>query len=86
MPLKQARVSAAGQFADFTFNATGKTTTNMGWVPKTWSFTANSTSTTLQFCDLATTGSCGAAIDNVVLDAVTPVEGSTWGRLKSIYR
>src|SRR5262249_1819340 len=45
--VKSMSVSAAGQSASFTFSVSGKTTANMGWVQKSWAFTANSASTTL---------------------------------------
>jgi choice-of-anchor C domain-containing protein len=45
-------VSAAGQVQDFSFNSTGYNRSNMGWQDETFTFTANSTSTTLQFASL----------------------------------
>jgi len=69
--LKPMRVSAAGQEMDFTFDITGKSGYNMGWVSKSWTFTANSASTTIEFRSLTaspTTG-WGAVIDNVSVTA-----------------
>jgi choice-of-anchor C domain-containing protein len=67
--IKPLRVSAAGESVEFTFDATGKTGRNMGWTPKSWTFTAAGASTTLEFHSLTQppqTG-YGAAIDNVVV-------------------
>jgi choice-of-anchor C domain-containing protein len=71
--VKSMRVSAAGQTMDFTFDVTGKTARSMGWLRKSWTFTAKADSTTLEFRSLTRsplTG-FGPAIDNVT---VTPVE------------
>ena len=80
--VKTLRVSAGGSSQDFTFDITGKTTTNMGWSPQTFSFVASSTSTTLSFASLDSSGT-GPTLDNVVVTAVPwetdalPVVGST---------
>ena len=66
---KPMRVSAAGESMDFEFDITGKTGPNMGWLSKTFTFTAKESSTTLEFRSLTEsplTG-YGAAIDNVVV-------------------
>lgn len=70
---KPMRVSAAGQSADFEFDATGKTGRNMGWVAKEWVFTAVADSTTLEFTSLTQSPETGygAAIDRV---AVLPLD------------
>jgi choice-of-anchor C domain-containing protein len=70
--LKDLRVLAAGQQADFQFDTTGHTKSSMGWVPKSWSFTANATTTTLTFQSL-TGGNSGPALDNV---SVIPAPGA----------
>jgi choice-of-anchor C domain-containing protein len=69
--IKPLRVSAAGQTVEFTFDATGKTGRNMGWTPKTWTFTATGSSTTLEFRSLTVSPQTGfaAAIDNVAVIA-----------------
>ncbi len=51
------RVAAAGQFADFSFDVTGKSAGNMGWVTDTWEFIANSNSTTIEFDTLVSSSS-----------------------------
>jgi len=64
---KPVRVSAAGQSAEFIFDATGKTGRNMGWQPTEWEFTAAADSTTLEFTSLTRSPETGygAAIDRV---------------------
>ena len=52
--LKQMRVTAAGQWADFTFDSTGHSNANMGWEHHQWQFTAVSSETTLEFYSLTT--------------------------------
>jgi hypothetical protein len=55
----------------FTFNAVGKSTTDMGWVTKTWEFTANAAETTLELYDAMTEDPfSGPALDNVSVMAV----------------
>jgi hypothetical protein len=63
------RVSAAGQSADFVFDATGKTGRDMGWVPREWVFTAAADSTTLEFTSLTQSPETGygAAVDRVAV-------------------
>ncbi|HXP86009.1 MAG TPA: choice-of-anchor C family protein [Bryobacteraceae bacterium] len=71
--MKTIRVSAAGQSQNFTFTITGHTAAKMGWVTKTWTFTATGSTTTLEFdtADSPPTG-WGPALDNV---SVSPVSG-----------
>lgn len=76
--IKTMRVTAAGQHQDFTFDITGKTTQNMGWTAKTWTFTANSSSTTLEFYSRDTVnGSYGPALDNVSVTLVAATNTPT---------
>jgi choice-of-anchor C domain-containing protein len=49
---------------NYSFDTTGHSTTNMGWVDSTYAFTANSTSTILAFTSLTDSG-YGPAIDNI---------------------
>ena len=74
--IKTIQVSAAGQSMDFTFNTTGHSAANMGWVTEQWTFTANSSTTTLEFdsADAPPTG-WGPALDNVSVDPVGTVSG-----------
>jgi len=67
--IKTLDVTAAGTTTSYSFDTAGKDLTNMGWSQQFFAFTANSTSTTLQF--LSTTGDCcaGAALDNVAVTA-----------------
>lgn len=62
--VKDLRVTVAGQFYDFQFNSTGKTKTNMGWVTKSFIFTAKGDNSMLKFTSL-TTSAWGPALDNV---------------------
>lgn len=66
--IKTMRVEAAGQFADFTFDVTGKDGSNMGWTPQSWEFTATDAQTTLEFKGLDDTNA-GPALDNVAVTA-----------------
>src|SRR5271157_1690643 len=75
--VKQMRVQAAGQSANFSFDITGHSANSMGWTTKTWTFTANSSSTTLEFDSLDGASSLyGPALDNV---RVTAGSGSGGG-------
>ena len=47
--IKTVMVSAAGQSQNFSFDITGKSFGNMGWVLRSWTFTAAGPSTTLKF-------------------------------------
>ena len=63
--IKQLRVEAAGQSADFSFDSCGHSSTDMGWTTNTWVFEATDTTTTLSFRSLADYRSYGPALDNV---------------------
>jgi choice-of-anchor C domain-containing protein len=67
--IKRFQISAAGQSAELSFDAKGKTATNMGWLATTWTFTASDATTTLEFKSLTTAPQTGygAAIDNVAV-------------------
>lgn len=62
---KQMRVSAAGTNAVFTFDGTGRTLQDMGWVRRSWSFQATQASTTLTFEHMGSHLTCGMALDDV---------------------
>ena len=64
--LKQMRVAAAGQSVDFTADITGMWAWEPGWNPHVWSFTANATSTTIEFYSLMS-GSTGPTVDSVTV-------------------
>ncbi len=73
--VKPLTVTVAGVTQNYTFDTTGKGATNMGWTRKSFTFAANSTSSTLGFVsNIGFTGNAGAALDNV---AVVPVAAST---------
>ncbi len=60
-------VSAAGQSAQVSFEPAGHSPTDMGWVGRTWQFTAVDTQTTLAFHSLVASGAYGPALDHVVV-------------------
>lgn len=76
-PIKYMRVEvdAAGQYHDFSFNVAGHDFNDMGWEERSWQFTADSDSTTIEFYTLHSdssegdysgySGWCGPALDNV---------------------
>jgi RNA polymerase sigma factor (sigma-70 family) len=66
---KKLRVSAAGKSAEFVCDNTGKSRTDMGWVRKSWEFTAEADQTTLEFSCL-TESIFGVGIDDVIVVAV----------------
>lgn len=83
-PEKNLLVQAAGQSAEFSFDSSDSTLSDMGWVTQTWSFVATDTTTTLSFTSLdvysggsswAKDNGYGAALDNVSVVAV-PIPGS----------
>ena len=67
--LKSVIVSAALDSAEYTFDITGRTTTDMGWTEETFVFTAVSDSTELSVRS-GTIGSFGPALDNVRVEVV----------------
>jgi choice-of-anchor C domain-containing protein len=81
--IKNMRVSAGGNSADFSFDITGKSFTNMGWVSNSWDFTATGTTTTLSFLSLANNTNAGPALDNVSVEVLssTPEPSSVLGLL-----
>jgi choice-of-anchor C domain-containing protein len=73
---RQVQVTAAGASQNFTFDTTGKSFTNMGWLPETFLFTATGTSSTLTFTSL-TPAQYGPALDDISVNAV-PIPGAVW--------
>ncbi len=66
--VKTVDLSVNGQNQTYTFDTTGKTRANMGYIPLTFDFTAVSDSTTLAFTSLTTTFA-GPVLDNVRVTA-----------------
>jgi choice-of-anchor C domain-containing protein len=66
---KEIQISAAGKSTNFAFDTTGKTRADIGWVRKSWEFTAEDDQTTLEFTALTRTWD-GALIDDVIVVAV----------------
>lgn len=62
--LKRLRASAGGTSADYEFLTDGETAENMGWLEKSFSFTARESSERLTFSSLVS-GYGGPALDNV---------------------
>jgi choice-of-anchor C domain-containing protein len=64
--LKTLVVRAAGREQDFDFDATGRTYADMGWIVRSWEFTAEADETTLEFSSTTETPqACGPALDRV---------------------
>lgn len=68
-----------------TFAAANLTGT-IQWFPRTFTFTATSVSTLLRFRCLQNANVHFAYIDGAAMGAVTGVTGSSWGRLKQLFR
>lgn len=72
-PTKDLRVSAASAFQDYSFVTTGNSHPSMGWVARSFLFSALGTSTTLNFSSLEVGSAFGPAIGNVdVVEAPEP--------------
>jgi len=73
-PVKRMRLLAAGQSADFEFVTKGNSPTSMGWTRKSWTFTAASELTSIEFRSLNQSPATGygAAIDNVAVRMFDP--------------
>jgi choice-of-anchor C domain-containing protein len=68
---KRLGVKAGEAKEFFTFDTTGKTVQDMGWVQKTWEFTATGAETTLELFNAMTEDPfAGPALDNVSVVAV----------------
>ncbi len=65
--IKTLRVSAAGEFQDYTFDSTGRTVSNMGWSGGTFEFVASGSETVLSFASVGPAGFFGPALDNIEL-------------------
>ena len=74
--IKKLRVTAASLSIDYTFDITGKTHANMGWIQESFTFNATSSLSTLAFTsmDLDLEGR-GPAIDNVSVVSTVPEPG-----------
>lgn len=88
--VKVLRVLATGGVAvDYSFAPQGHSTSAMGWVDQTYTFTATGASTTLSFTSLANANS-GPALDNVrvrgqvVVAAAIPVPAAAWWALLAL--
>jgi MSHA biogenesis protein MshQ len=74
--VKPLSVSVAGRTFNYTFNTAGTSTSSMGWITTSFTFTATASSSTLTFIsDTSPSNACGAALDNVQVSVggvVTP--------------
>ena len=68
--LKTMRVSAAGQSADFTFDSSEAWHWAMLWSQRSWSFTANAATTTVEFKSLMT-DAAAPLLDEVIVGLAT---------------
>ncbi|MES9969034.1 MAG: choice-of-anchor C family protein [Candidatus Thiodiazotropha sp.] len=75
--VKNMRVQAAGQFADFSFDTAGHTLSDIGWETQTWTFLATGSTTTLEFLSLDSPEFFGPALDNVSVNIV-PIPTAIW--------
>lgn len=67
--LKRVRVTAGTISSEYVFDISGSTDWNLGWVEKSFDFTATSTTTTLSFESLVD-GPYGPVIDNVRVNPI----------------
>lgn len=63
--LRRLRATAGPTSQEFEFDVTGKTGSNMGFCEKSFSFVANSSTTTLEFRSLLSSGPYGPVVDDV---------------------
>lgn len=78
--VRHLRATAAGQSQDFSADVSQAWHWDMGWVARTWDFTANAATTTLELYSLDT-GMFGPAIDDVSVQLVSSGVGSAAGAL-----
>lgn len=76
-PIKHLQVRAAGQSKDFQIDTTPAWEWSMGWTLETWTFTANSGATTLEFASLDANSDTGPAIDSVQVVPTGPLDAGT---------
>lgn len=67
--LKNLNVSIGAASDQFTFDRTGKSTSNMGWTTMELEFTATATDMLLTFASASRSGPFGPALDNVRINA-----------------
>ena len=78
--IKQMRVAAAGQSVDFTADISGMWAWDPGWNPHVWSFTANATSTAIEFYSLMS-GTTGPTLDSVTVALTSTADVGSGGPL-----
>jgi choice-of-anchor C domain-containing protein len=71
--VKTGQVLIDGQdFQDFSFDTTGKTNTNLGYVTRQFTFVANNPSTTVTFISTTSDSARGPVLDNVQIQRCSP--------------
>ncbi len=70
--LKTFNVTADSYAGGFSFDTTGHSKTNMGWVSTDFTFIADDVAATLSFAS-TTSGACGPTLDNVQVEDLGPV-------------
>lgn len=71
--LKTGNALVDGQdFQDFSFNTTGKSLTNMGYVNRQFTFQATNSATVIAFASTTTTGPYGPVVDDVRIERCAP--------------
>ncbi|MFD7982017.1 choice-of-anchor C family protein [Kitasatospora indigofera] len=71
--LKTGSALVDGQdFQDFSFNTTGKSFTNMGYVNRQFTFRATGAATDIAFASTTTTGPYGPVVDDVRIERCAP--------------
>ncbi|WP_329560761.1 choice-of-anchor C family protein [Kitasatospora sp. NBC_01266] len=71
--LKTGSALIDGQdFQDFSFNTTGKTSTNMGYVNRQFTFQATNSTTTIAFTSTTPNSPAGPVLDDVRIDRCAP--------------
>lgn len=64
--LKTLTVTAGGNRMEFSFDTNGRNYEDMGWIARSWEFTANAAETTLEFASTTEVPvACGPALDRV---------------------
>ena len=68
--VKDMRVTAAGESTDYSFDVTGRSANDMGWVSRNFMFDAVGIMTTLEFFSLDPVSTGGPALDNVTVTLI----------------
>ncbi len=72
-------VAGASPMGSYSFDTTGRSVSNMGWIRQSYTFVAGGTSEALSFTSGAASGAYGPALDSVSIAAIP--EPATWGMM-----